>query len=296
MKTSFITTCLNEEKYINSFLLSLDNQTKKPDEVIIVDAGSTDKTVELIRNHSKKIKVIVKKGVNRSIGRNIAIKQAKHSIIAVSDVGNDLDKDWLSQITKPFKKSDVESVGGFYYAKGDSWFQKSASCFLVVMPDKLDTNTFLPSSRSLAFKKSIFKQVGRYPEKLNTCEDLVFARLLKLGTNLVINPKALVYWHQPKNLKEFFETISGYAKGDVEARYVPHLRKILTVYFRYLIFFLLPPLFLAYLAWPIFKFSRYLKSPLAWLYLPLLQIVTDLGIILGSIKGMSRYGLSKTSI
>lgn len=51
MKVSFITTVFNEEKTIGSFLESLFKQTKLPDEVIIVDAGSTDGTISRIRNY-----------------------------------------------------------------------------------------------------------------------------------------------------------------------------------------------------------------------------------------------------
>jgi len=49
-KASFITTVLNEENTIESLLGSLINQTKKPDEIIIVDGGSSDKTIRKIEN------------------------------------------------------------------------------------------------------------------------------------------------------------------------------------------------------------------------------------------------------
>ena len=51
MKTSFITTVLNEEKTIEGLLESLNNQTLKPDEIVIVDGGSTDRTIAEIKNH-----------------------------------------------------------------------------------------------------------------------------------------------------------------------------------------------------------------------------------------------------
>ena len=50
MKTSFIATVLNEEKTIKALLSSLAKQTKKPEEIIIVDGGSTDQTVAKIKN------------------------------------------------------------------------------------------------------------------------------------------------------------------------------------------------------------------------------------------------------
>ena len=78
MKVSFITTILNEEKTIISLLTSLTKQTQKPNEVIIVDGGSKDKTIVKIKAFQKKhpqikIRLSFKKGTNRSQGRNLAI-------------------------------------------------------------------------------------------------------------------------------------------------------------------------------------------------------------------------------
>jgi glycosyltransferase involved in cell wall biosynthesis len=50
MKISFITTVFNEEKTIDRFFESLLGQTKAPDEIVIVDGGSTDDTLKVIHN------------------------------------------------------------------------------------------------------------------------------------------------------------------------------------------------------------------------------------------------------
>lgn len=285
MKISLIATVLNEEKDIKSFLDSIENQTLLPDEIIVVDAGSTDGTIAIIKKHSS-VRLILKKVANRSLGRNLAIESAKHSIIAVSDVGCTLDKDWLKRITKPFESSKVDAVAGFYKVKAKTVFQKCLAPFVAIMSDKLNLNTYLPSSRSLAFKKSAWRKVGGYPEDLNYCEDLSFAKNLKAKTNLVVEPKALVYWQMVESLKDYFYQIQNYATGDVQAKYKPHIKKIISVYLRYLIFIIFPSLFFLYLFWPVFKHYSYVKTPKAIAYLPLVQLTTDLGIIVGSLKGV----------
>ena len=131
-----------------------------------------------IKGKGIEFKLIIKKG-NIAIGRNEAIKNANNEIILVSDVGCILDKDWVKNISAPFEDKKVDVVAGFYEPIADSVFEKCLATYTSVMPDKIDPENFLPSSRSVAFKKSAWKEVGGYPEWLDTCEDLYFARELK---------------------------------------------------------------------------------------------------------------------
>lgn len=290
MKTSFVCTVLNEAETITALLDSLQTQTKLPDEVIIVDAGSTDQTLDLIKAHelnqSSMIRIISQKGINRSQGRNLGIKSAKYQIIALSDAGCTLDDDWLERITEPLTNTSVDSVAGFYQTTTPSVLAKAMAPFVAVMPDKFNPQTYLPSSRSLALKKSAWLKVGQYPENLNYCEDLVFSAKLKAQTRMVVKPEAIVFWQTPTSLPDFYHRLKNYASGDVLAAYWPHLIKIISVYLRYLVFYTVPPLFLAYLFWPIIKFNHYVSGFQAVAYLPLVQLTADLAVMRGALLGL----------
>lgn len=293
MKITLITTTYNEQEHIDCFLNSLLTQSRRPDEIVIVDSASTDQTPQKIKNHpiGTHIKLrLISKRTTRSQGRNLAIKKAKHNIIAVSDVGCMPDKHWLERLTKPIVDNLAESVAGYYLPITGSYFQKALAPFVAVLPRNLNPETYLPSSRSVSFTKQAWEKAGKYPKHLNYCEDLVFARNLKEHTLMTVRQKAFVYWLQKSTFPEFFHQIKNYAQGDVEAGYWPHIKKISTVFVRYGAFFALPQLFLLYLFYPILKHSRDVDNFLSLLYLPPLQITSDFAVMAGSLLGLKhRY-------
>lgn len=308
VKVSFVTTVFNEEKSILAFLSSLAHQTKLPDEIVIVDAYSTDNTFDQIKefvksNSEMHWKILQKKG-NRSIGRNESIRHATYSIIACSDAGCILDKNWLERITRPFAKKSVDVVAGYYHPSAHTPFQKALAAYTCVMPDKLDPEKFLPSSRSIAFRKDAWKKVGGYPEKLDYCEDLVFARNLKRkGFTFVTVLNAIVQWPQKKNFTDAFKQFFHYATGDGEALYIR--KNTLFLFIRYIVglfllifyfinhslivFLFLVLLIIAYIFWSIQKNYRYVKNLHAFYILPMMQVTADIAVLSGTIVGLGYF-------
>jgi glycosyltransferase involved in cell wall biosynthesis len=294
---SIVITTKNEEKSITPLLDSLVKQSLKPTEIIIVDAQSTDQTINVLHSWDKshqqiKLQLIEAGAVNRSRGRNQGITAAANEWIAVTDAGCMADNDWLKELaTASGLQQENEVVGGFYLPITRTIIERCFAWFTATDPQDLNAKGFLPSSRSIAFTKKAWKKVGGYPEHLTTCEDLVFARSLRSSTKMVINPRAIVYWHPPKSFGAFFKAIAGYARGDMEARYRPHMQRIHTIWLRYFFFIWVPWLFVLYPLFPIFKFRKKLRRVsrhrLEYLIvLPIVQVVADMGVLLGSARGL----------
>ena len=224
----------NEEETILDWLESLESQSRTPDEVIIVDGGSTDRTVELIREFMRRsrlnIRLIEAPGANIAQGRNIAIRNSKYDIIASTDAGCRLHSHWLENIIKPFEEDpSVDVVSGVYLPWYENEFQEVAGYIIFPEVDKLDPQKFLPSSRSVAYKKEAWKRIGGYPECLYTAEDTLFdLKLKKLGMKFVLAKDAIVYWRVRRNLKEIFKQHFNYAKGNGES--FIHVKNPLLVY------------------------------------------------------------------
>jgi len=305
MKLSFITTVLNEEGNIEKLLKSLSSQTVLPDEVIIVDGGSSDRTIAEIKyqisniKNDVKFKILIKKG-NRSIGRNEAIKNARGDIILSSDAGCVLDKNWVKNIIKPFENKKNDVVSGYYKGTGETVFEKSLIPYVLVMENRLSPENFLPATRSMAFKKEIWKKAGRFDEKLSHNEDFEFAkRLKKVGANIKFAKDAIVYWRPRKNIKEAFIMFYRFAFGDAEAGIIRP--KVIFLFARYSVgilfvfiylytnsLFLLILIFTLlgnYILWAMFKNYRYINNKRALIYLPLLQFTADFSVLLGTTIG-----------
>lgn len=306
-KVSFISTVYNERETIEAFLNSILSQTQKPDEVIIVDAGSNDGTYEIVQKYLSEFQsATIPYGFaqvigNRSIGRNVAIRQAQYTWIAASDAGCILDGAWLAQLfNRPLDGVDV--ISGFYSANigAPTPFQKALAAYTCVMPDRLDENTFLPSSRSVAFTKSAWLEVGGYPEELDTCEDLMFAeRLKEAGKKFVMAREAVVYWPQKKTLMGAAKQFYGYAYGDGQAGYIRFQTPLL--YGRYVVGFILIAIALythiaklwllilimliLYIVWALAKNYRYVGRSEGLYLLPLLQFTADGAVMTGMLHG-----------
>lgn len=305
IKVSVAMTVLNEEKSIAPLLESILSQTEKPDEVIIVDGGSRDRTVAQIKNSKLKIqkgkskfKIYIKRGYNRAQGKNYAIKKAKNEIIAITDAGVILDKNWVKNITGPFKNKSVEIVSGYYKIDASTIFEKCVGVYVLVMPDKVSSKTFLPSSRSMALKKSTWREAGGFPEEFPLNDDYVFAHTLKrLKKNFYFARDAICYWKPRQNIVSAFLMFYFFALGDSQARIFRP--KVGFIFLRYIIGFVIlivnmpifSFLFTLYILWAIIKNYKYVKSWQAIFFLPILQLTSDIAVMGGSLYGLyERHG------
>lgn len=314
MKVSVVMTILNEEKTIAKLLDSLLQQTKKAQEIVIVDGKSNDKTVEIINRYQKidkRIMVFIKP-CSIAEGRNFGIKRAKFPLIAQIDAGCVAKDDWLEKLTEPFQKKAVEVVAGFYIMTGNSTLQKAVKPFLGTPQEWFKPETFLPSARSMAFRRSVWKKIGGFSEKLErTGEDTLFNySIIKRGIKITPAKDALVYWEMPKRFSEILSKLYNYARGDAKSRIwwhplqgtSTHNIKIMSIFVRYIaaFFFLLfsihmPELlyisilgFLLYLGWSIIKMLDVVKGTKSRLWLPVIQVASDLSIMAGFLSGLWR--------
>jgi GT2 family glycosyltransferase len=226
-QVSLIATLKDEADSIGSFLAGLFEQSRLPDEIVLVDGGSTDGTVAEIERATSgaptSIRLIEAPGTNISAGRNIAIAAASHDLIAVTDAGTRPNPDWLEKLVEPLERDpEVGVASGFFLPGGRGWRQRSLAIAITPQREEVDPDKFLPSSRSVAFRRDSWRQVGGYPEWLRHCEDLVFdLELRRTGTTFAFAPDAIVVWDARPDLRSFARQYFNYARGDGHANLWP---------------------------------------------------------------------------
>ncbi len=310
---SLVFTVLNEERSMRRLLESILQQTRKPDEVVIVDGGSTDATARIVHEFSTHhsdppIRFSVVPG-NRAVGRNAAIARARYDIIAVTDAGCTLDPNWLQKITKPFDQPQpADFVGGWYQPHVASHWDESLAIVFGFAVDRVNPKTFLPSTRSMAFRKSLWAGVSGFNERNSHSEDTPFSiAMRKASKQFIFVPDAIVRWSLMQSYGAIYRTIARYALGDGEQRLWMSQYRVLTLgvlmetglFIAGMYFGLLPWLFgaacaLAYLYLPLIQTQRPRHARTIY-QIPLMKMMLIAGNLIGFYRGLLRRSTSPTS-
>lgn len=233
-KVSLILTVLNEMQSLRPFCNSLLSLHRLPDEVVICDGGSVDGTFQYLQSFARSVPFLCKifqfPG-NIAQGRNAAIRVATYDIVACTDAGCELTPDWLTELISPFESDpEVSVVAGFYVAGGRTLFERCAG--IVSLARRLNPRGFLPSARSIAFRRDAWAAVGGFPEEFCYGEDTVFGlRLRRQGFRFAFAPSAIVRWRPRSNCRHLFQQFFNYAFWD--ARSGCKTAKYLRIFTRY---------------------------------------------------------------
>ncbi len=248
---SLIITVKNEASSLPRLLDSIRSQTCQPDEIVVADGGSADATLELLRNYSARLPLVILScpGANISQGRNAAIARARGPIIASTDAGVRLHPGWLEALTRPFDSpTPPDVVAGFFLPDRHGTFETALAATTLPALRDIRPDRFLPSSRSIAFRKAAWERVHGYPEWLDYCEDLIFDLDLRAaGFRFEFTPDACVHFRPRPRLGQFFRQYYLYARGDGKANL--WLKRHLVRYFTYLIVLPLSLVLALYAPW-----------------------------------------------
>lgn len=200
-----IVPVLNAQTFIEEFLKALEDQSYPKDfvEIIIVDNGSSDKTVEIVQNFP--VKLILEDTLKSPYAaRNRGLEASKGSYIALIDVNKIPHKDWLKEGIAAMKSYNADLLGG---------------AILFSLPDApsvsnlYDSITFNNNHRlvttengsaagNLFFHRTLIDKIGMFPEKFRSGMDIWWTqKAVRIGYKLKFSEKAIVYC-KPRNFRQ----------------------------------------------------------------------------------------------
>jgi polysaccharide pyruvyl transferase WcaK-like protein len=218
---SLVATVRDEAAGVEGWSAAVLAQSRRPDEIVIVDGGSRDGTLARLQDLAARSPVpcviVSEPGANIARGRNAGIRRARHAVVAVTDFGARPRPGWLDALVAPFEADPhTQVVAGWFDPAPDG---RPGTRRWSARADALRPDRLLPSSRSLAFTRAAWESAGGYPEWLTrTGEDTYLALELKrYCSRWAFVPDAVVDWEAPASFRAYLRKLHGWAVGDGEA-------------------------------------------------------------------------------
>jgi glycosyltransferase involved in cell wall biosynthesis len=224
MKITVVVPVRNEEHSIRSLLQGLLQQTLSPDEIVIVDGGSTDATQRIVEEQTQQhsnLHLIREANALPGKGRNAGAASASNEWIAFTDAGVIPSPDWLAQLAEPARTNpETDVVYGAWEPITDSFFKECAAIAYANVPAEGAEDRFIQARAvfSSLMRRSVWLAVGGFSEELRSAEDLLFmSRIDSAGFHVSYAPAALVRWSMQPNLWRTFRRFITYSRHNMRA-------------------------------------------------------------------------------
>jgi glycosyltransferase involved in cell wall biosynthesis len=200
-----------------SLLDSVARQKRPPDELVVVDAGSSDGTGALVSSYTPPAptRLVVEGPLFPGAARNAGVRAAGHPWVAFTDGGVTLDPAWLYELVSAAEGEAADVVFGSYDPVCDTFFRRCAALAYVPAPGPHGVRG--PSVASMVVTRDAFERAGRFPA-FRAAEDLIFMeRLFALPLRIAYAPRAVVRWQLAPDAGRTFRRFALYSEHNLRA-------------------------------------------------------------------------------
>ena len=224
MKTAVVIPVKNEIAGLEELVESLLKQVSGDDEIIFVDAGSTDGTLEVLKEYSEEhgsLRLIESPGAFPGKARNTAIQNTDAEIIVQIDGGSLPDRMWLEKIRKPLLKGDVD------YVVGNVRIMPIAKNIMGISINVGDIygsslsregrdESCICGGASVAYRRWVWEKVGGFPQWAPTGEDVLFSKkVMNINVKHIFVRDAYIYWQIGPGLADIIKRQIYYQAVDL---------------------------------------------------------------------------------
>lgn len=203
-KISIIIPAYNSEQTLKRCLDSILNQTYKNIEIIVINDGSKDKTLKILKQYEKKhsnVIIIDKKNEGQASARNDGFKKSTGEYVMFIDADDFIEKNYLEIMLQAITESDSDvCISGFKKFNKDYKFLEEVLC----------KNQFWPSIGvcvpwAKIFRSSFLKNNKLFFPNIRYAEDNIFAMLVLSNTNKItkVNNSGYGYYCNTSSLTHY---------------------------------------------------------------------------------------------
>lgn len=214
-KISLYIPCYNAEKTIRECLESAMGQSYEIDELLVIDDGSQDKSVEIASRYPAKI-ISHRKNLGLGASRNTAFREAKNEFVAALDADCVASEQWLGRLMECFTDDGIMGAGGRLIERhavtvADKW--RSTHMSQQWGDILMENPPFLYGSNTV-FRKNGVRRAGFYKELFKTnYEDVDLSnRMYDNGVTLMYNPEATVVHARKDTVRSVVTTYWNWRK------------------------------------------------------------------------------------
>ena len=224
MSISVIIPTLNAERELPGLLEALSRQRLAPDEIIVVDWESSDRTAEIAREAGAKVLPVLRKDFDHGGTRDFALRESfGDTVVFLTQDAVPADERFLAFLVQPLSEERVAVVTGRQLPKADAApmeqrvraFNYPAESHIRGEEDisRMGIKAFFCSDVCAAYNREIYLALGGFDHPLKTNEDMFFAaKALRGGYRVAYSAEAKVYHSHNFTLREQYarNRIQGY--------------------------------------------------------------------------------------
>jgi cellulose synthase/poly-beta-1,6-N-acetylglucosamine synthase-like glycosyltransferase len=221
MTSTILIPCHNEERSIRATIDSCFRQTRLPDEIIVVNDGSTDRTAEILKTFGDKITVVtisVATG-NKSHAQEYGLKFVTTDIFIATDGDTILGEHFVEYALQNFENPNIHAVGGYVRSMRYNWitacraFEYTVGQNLYKLGQSYIGFMLVIPGAAGAFRTETFKKYISFDHDTLT-EDLDFTyRLHKYGLRIGYDRRMIVFTQDPMTLHSYVNQMRRWYGG-----------------------------------------------------------------------------------
>lgn len=230
LRVALLMPSLNEQSTVAAAMQAIRASTRQPDEIVVVDGGSSDTTHAQLHEHAQAgmpVRLLVRPGMLPGAARNEGARHCTSDVLLFLDFGNVIDRRWIEEMTRPFEAdARIEAVGGLYEPMISNEFERcvaaiqyqDATLFAGLSRDEQTAQ--LPrrirlGGLGMAVRRDTFLRLGGQPHWLRAGEDWLFGqKLLDSEAPVGVALGARLYHHMRPTPGDLFRQNRLYSRGE----------------------------------------------------------------------------------